>query len=687
MRRFFAIVVLTGLTACRERVSTTIGELRVGTPRVDLPTVYPGQTSRSERLELINASRSFRTGRIGTLGAPFTVENAGEDVTVAGADSVRLPLTFAPTEAGHFEQTLVIEDEDGAELAVLVTGTADPIPQCVSPTPCRTSAFDLSLGACIESPTNEGLDCATSNACYASATCHLGQCVGTAIDCNDADACSTDLCDPTRGCVHFPNTARCPAPPDACHVTACDPVVGCKFDDAPDGTRCGPSDCTTANICLLGQCRTVPVPAGATCGDDTPCQPKGRCNEGACVREPKTTLTAAWTVWSPPRHVVDWDSLADVNGNVYFRERIPGEPTSRLTSVAPNGTVRWKQELFLPQQNAVMDGLVMVRKQDGVEARRTSDGTVVWSRSFSTADSLASTRNYARGLGGSMYLGYVRFDAGFPLGSTLLSLNSFNGSTLWQQQLPAQAFEDTSMPVDENGYVYVSTWGNDARRRYLSFTPGGQQRWSVLNPHSGPAAVFGGRVYHWDHWLSETTDGGWVNERDPELWPSGFPRLALGAISFIGTEYVDAGSCSDPTVEVQSRVLKLVRVDPPTSRLKWALEISSPRVGGGLGITNPVLTSRSTVVFSQATDYCSASGQYVMREVSPSGEPSWSCPLPGDEVYSGEGLLINGTYVSAIIPPDGGPYGVRAIALPGFELPEHGWATAWGSPQRDNHAR
>jgi hypothetical protein len=196
--------------------------------------------------------------------------------------------------------------------------------------------------------------------------------------------------------------------------------------------------------------------------------------------------------------------------------------------------------------------------------------------------------------------------------------------------------------------------------------------------------VFGGRVYHWDHWLSETIDGGWVNERDPELLASGYPRLALGAISFVGSEYVDGGGCY-PSHQPDKRVL--VRVDPPTSRQKWAVTIASPATGGGYGINNPVLTSRSTVVFSQAIDYCSTSGQWVIREVSASGVSSWSCPLPGGANYAGEALLVGGKYITAIHSLDGGPDGVRAIELPGFELPEHGWATAWGSPARDNHAR
>ncbi len=684
MRRLAAIAVLCALAGCKEHIETGLGELRVSTPRVDLPHAFVGQTKTSDRLELYNTSRYSRVAKVAALELPFVAGLAGE-VTLPGAGTAKVRLTFTPLAPGRFEQTLIVEDEDGTQLPVLVTGSAEAAPACTSPSPCRTSSYDLEREACIETPANEGLDCTLSNACYASATCAAGQCLGTPIDCNDADACSTDLCDPTRGCVHVPNTARCSAPPDACHVTVCDPKTGCGFADAIDGTPCGPADCSTANICLLGQCKVVPVGEGALCGEDSPCQPRGRCNEGACVRPPKKALTAAWTAWAPPGQVVDWDSLADLSGNVYFRERTPGEPRSRLTSVSPDGGLRWRQETFLPQQVSIMDGQLVVRKPEGLEVRKLTDGTLVWGREFSTPEVLAVSKSQSRGLGGALYFGYTREDGGFTRGSVLTSLNVFNGATLWQQSLPEQHLLDATMPTDENGYVYLSAYDSSiGQYRYLSFNPTGQPRWSFPNPHQPPAAVFGGRVYHWDHWLSETTSGAWVNEEEPKLLGSGYPRLALGAISFVGTELVDGGNCSDPNQRAETRVL--VRVDPPTSRQKWALTIGGPGIAG-LDITNPVLTSRSTVVFSQSVDYCAQTGQFALREVSATGQPSWSCPLPEGVSYFGEALLTGNKYITAVRSLDGGPDGVRAIELPGFELPEHGWATAWGSPQRDNHAR
>ena len=97
--------------------------------------------------------------------------------------------------------------------------------------------------------------------------------------------------------------------------------------------------------------------------------------------------------------------------------------------------------------------------------------------------------------------------------------------------------------------------------------------------------------------------------------------------------------------------------------------------------------AKSTILFSQAEDYCDSSQRHMLREISSTGTPSFSCELPGGDSYFGEGLLDKGRWVSAVHERNGGRQGVRAIALPGVELPEHGWATAWGSPARDAHSR
>jgi outer membrane protein assembly factor BamB len=679
VHRCFAFSLLLLASGCRDKLHSTEGELRLGSTRVDFPRAFVGQTQHAQ-LEVSNTWLSQRELTTQTQ-APFGSEQM---ITLAGATTLALELTFSPTDAGFYQGTLQL-DLEGQQLEAELTGQADPWPDCQSATPCRTSRFDLASGACLETPANEGVDCTQSNACYAQAHCVAGDCVGTAVDCDDHDACSTDVCDALRGCVHFAATARCPAPPDDCHVSACDPAVGCTFAAAPDGTRCGPSDCSTASVCILGQCKRLPVSEGAPCGDPSPCQPLGRCVANVCERSPPTGLTTAWTHWAAPGAHVDWDAIADPDNNVYWRERAPDDTSSQLVSFTNDGRSRYAQPLDAPVQVALIDGVMVVSRFSSVEGRRLTDGVSQWSVDFANADVLSNVRTLSRGLGGSLYVGYSRQDGGMLLGSTVASLNVFNGTTLWQMQLPGQDLEAQTMPVDESGYSYAGTWEPTAmQHRYLAFNPSGALRWSFPNPHASPAAVFGGRVYHWDHWISETSDGGFVNFEPPTLATSGYPRLALGAISYVGSSYLDGGACGAP--DQMAQVMTLVRVDPASSMVKWKLEIAKPDAGG-LGITNPVLTSRSTVVFSQSTDYCGRQ-PYVLREVSASGEPGFSCALPGPESYFGEGLLAGDKWIAAIRSVDAGQEGVRAIVLPpGFELPEHGWATAWGSSARDNHAR
>ncbi len=681
MTRSIAITLLLVLAGCRDRINPSGGGLRLGQTRVEFPAAYVGQT-KSLELEVTNTGAATRSASIAT-SLPFQTHDEGIDVP--GASTVALKLSFAPDSVGTFEKLLVLEADDGIIHEALLVGTAQPPPDCVPSSPCRSSRFDLATGACIETAANEGIECSSSNACYLTAQCVQGQCVGTVRSCDDQNACTTDLCDAQKGCVHFEATARCAAPPDPCHVSACDPVKGCTFVDAVDGTRCGPSDCSTARVCILGQCKELPVPEGALCGDPSPCQPRGRCVANVCQRPPPTGLATAWTVWAPEGEAVAWDSLADEDGNIYWREYVPGSERSRIVSVSPTGARRWSQEVVQLRQLAVMNGMLIARFIDRYQARQLTDGALVWERLLNTPQEQAEARTFARGVGGSVYVGYVRFDGG-TFGTTVASLNVFNGAQLWSTQLPEQAIDYQTMPADEGGYLYFGTWSRDNRRRYLSLSPTGQQRWQFTTTRASPAAVFGGRAYHWDHWLSETADGGWVNEEDPALQTSGYPRLALGAISFVGTMPLpaDAGVCPQPAAPPE--VMRLTRVDPATSKVKWMLDIASPDAGGRQ-ITNTVLTSTNSVIFSQSIDYCDRPGTpHVLREVSPSGEPGFSCMLPGNEAYLGEGLLTGGRWIAALRSPDGG-MGVRAIELPGFALPERGWATAWGSSARDNHAR
>lgn len=680
-----AILALT-LGCKSDRISAAARDLTLGEQRVQFPRTFVGHPTYAQ-LELRNGGKATRSALFST-SAPFSTE-AGP-LEVAGGASLFVRLGFSGETVGDWERPLQVQSED-AVLQATLAGTAEPVPDCAPRGPCRQSQFDPVAGTCVDTKTPDGAPC--PSVCLPDAQCRDGECVGAAKDCDDRDACTTDACEPASGCIHFSATARCGASTDPCQVPICDPAQGCSFVEAADGTSCGPADCSTAEICLLGVCKHVQITDGAACGAPSPCQNRGLCLGQSCVRPAAHELTPAWTVWVPEGHHLSWDSIADPQGNVYWRESEPDYSSAHLVSVTKSGLLRYSVPIAPTSQMALVQDVLLLRWGARLEARRVGDGSLRWSRELQAdADGgTISIQTLARGTSGTAYIGLIELNGESSqavTGSALVALSLATGATTWEARFPLEQIAGPATPVDEAGYVYLGTTGtgdNAAKRRYYGLSPSGQVRWDLDNPHDHPAAVFGGRVYHWDHWLSETATGAWANTEPPTLTVAGFPRLALGAVSYAGNTIGAVPNCPPFGTLDAGTVMKLVRVDPATSRQRWILEIGG--VAGGLAMTNTVLTSRSTILFSQAADYCGATNQDVLREVSSFGEPGFSCALPPEASYFGEGLLNDGQWIAAVAARDSGREGVRAFDLPGFELPLLGWATAWGSSARDNHAR
>lgn len=683
--RAWAFLLAVLLAGCRpDKIGGAAGDIVFGADRVQFPMTVVGYSSLSS-VEVRNTGRFTRTVKL-TTKPPFTLRTATWELP--GGSSVRAEITFAPEVPGSIELPLGLESEEQTAAAMLV-GPSQLPPACDETGPCWHEVYDHASGDCVQVNTADGEACNGGAACFLASSCEDGACVGTPKVCDDGDQCTTNACDPNTGCVFFSKLARCGASSDPCKAPACDPAIGCTFTDVEDGVECGPSDCTTAHICLVGSCKQVAVNDGAACGDPSPCQARGLCLGQTCQRPDAGELVPSWTVWAAPGAGVIWDSIADRLGNVYWREAGPGG--ARLVSVTSAGFARYSVPITITSgQMALIEDLLVLHVGATLEARGIGDGKVKWTRVFALETGVVfnEIRATARGNPGVMYVGYVKFDKDNSfLGSNIHALDLSNGQTKWEVKLPSQAIDYQSFPVDEGGYLYFGAAGADGVRRYHSLTPLGVKRWALTNPHASPAAVFGGHAYHWDHWLSDTQTGAWVNQTPPTLFTAGYPRLALGAISFVGTKYEEVGNCVDGGMG-SGPIMTLARVDPATSQLQWQRDIAAPGIGSP-SITNTVLTSRNTVLFSQAPDYCGKE-PHVLREIGAQGAPSFACQLPGAEAYEGEGLLNDKRWVARIrdLRPDAGVrQGVRAIALPGYELPAHGWATAEGSPGRDNHAR
>jgi len=143
---------------------------------------------------------------------------------------------------------------------------------CSDDNPCTDDSCDF-LSGCVH--TNNSNPCDDKNACTTGEVCSAGVCGnGNAINCNDGNVCTTDTCDKAAGCLHQVNNDPCNdgnacTLSDACANGVCSGVV--------------PLDCNDANLCTddscdpLSGCLHSPVQDGTGCGADKHCQ------EGECV--------------------------------------------------------------------------------------------------------------------------------------------------------------------------------------------------------------------------------------------------------------------------------------------------------------------------------------------------------------------------------------------------------------------
>ncbi len=94
-------------------------------------------------------------------------------------------------------------------------------------------------------------------------------------DCNDNNACTTDMCNPATGCVHTPIVCN---DNNACTIDTCDPATGnCVFT---------PRVCNDNNVCTDDSCDPaigcVYTPNTAPCNDNNACTSNDVCSNGIC---------------------------------------------------------------------------------------------------------------------------------------------------------------------------------------------------------------------------------------------------------------------------------------------------------------------------------------------------------------------------------------------------------------------
>jgi hypothetical protein len=122
--------------------------------------------------------------------------------------------------------------------------------ECDDGNACTDDVCDPSVGC--QYTFNSGA-CDDGNACTGGESCAGGACVaGAAVTCDDGNPCTTDSCDPTSGCVFAANTLACDdgdacTTADTCAGAAC---VGGAAPNCDDGDTCTADSCNPTSGCV-----------------------------------------------------------------------------------------------------------------------------------------------------------------------------------------------------------------------------------------------------------------------------------------------------------------------------------------------------------------------------------------------------------------------------------------------------
>ncbi len=170
-------------------------------------------------------------------------------------------------------------------------------------TTCRASAgvCDVaesctgSMAACpMDMFATDGTACADGTACNGDEVCMAGACTaGTAVDCDDVDMCTTDMCNEPGGTCTNDAIAGC------CNIDAdCDDTNVCTADvcSGPGGTCTNDaitdcctmdSDCDDGNMCTNDMCNTTTnrcerTPVAGCCTEDADCDDTNACTTDSC---------------------------------------------------------------------------------------------------------------------------------------------------------------------------------------------------------------------------------------------------------------------------------------------------------------------------------------------------------------------------------------------------------------------
>jgi alpha-tubulin suppressor-like RCC1 family protein len=140
---------------------------------------------------------------------------------------------------------------------------------------CTEDGCDPASGCVVLSKAST---CTDDNACTVGDACSGGACLPTgATVCDDANPCTTDACDPQKGCQFVDNSAPCDDG-DACTYADACAGGGCKGKgfSCADGNPCTDDSCDPATGCAF-------LPNAASCTDGSACSIGDQCKGGVCL--------------------------------------------------------------------------------------------------------------------------------------------------------------------------------------------------------------------------------------------------------------------------------------------------------------------------------------------------------------------------------------------------------------------
>jgi len=193
------------------------------------------------------------------------------------------------------------------------------VPNCDDDNPCTSDGCDTATG-CTHANIINGTVCGAASCAGLDRSdariCYAGICLpGTKSSCNDGNVCTDDACADLSGCTHQINTAPCDDGStctgsdacmsglckggtavncedlNACSIDSCDPQKGCQHADASNGTGCLDASCadgvfSAAGSCAAGSC--VANAAPVDCDDQNPCTQDSCTATGGCLHPDNT---------------------------------------------------------------------------------------------------------------------------------------------------------------------------------------------------------------------------------------------------------------------------------------------------------------------------------------------------------------------------------------------------------------